>query len=45
MSFNKGLNTTYEDYLRLLNEPGKIIYKRPKIITLITTLPQYANSK
>jgi hypothetical protein len=45
MSFNKGLNTTWEDYLRLLNEPGKIIYKRPKIITLTTTLPKYANTK
>lgn len=43
MSFNKGLQTTWDSYLSLLDE--KFVIKKPKIITLTTTLPRYANSK
>jgi hypothetical protein len=43
MSFNKGLQTTWDSYLLMLDE--KFVIKKPKIITLTTTLPQYANSK
>lgn len=43
ISFNKGLQTTWESYLDLLDE--KFVFKKPQIITLTTTLPRYANSK
>jgi hypothetical protein len=43
VSFNKGLQTTWDSYLLMLDE--KFVIKKPKIITLTTTLPQYANSK
>jgi hypothetical protein len=43
MAFNKGLQTTWESYLDISS--NKFIIKKPKIITLNTTLPRYANSK
>jgi hypothetical protein len=43
MSFNKGLQTTWESYLSLSED--KFVLKKPQVITLKTTLPKYANSK
>jgi hypothetical protein len=43
MIFNKGLQTTWESYLDLLDE--KFVFKKPQVIKLTTTLSRYANSK